>query len=158
LKCYWCDNMRLLILLVTFCAMELFSYAVHKYLFHGLLWNVHKSHHFPKHDGLELNDLFSGFFALVAAVLIITGAIDGDYKLWVGFGITVYGLVYFVFHDVIIHQRVPGKWKVRSGYVHRIARAHKLHHKDLSKRGTEAYGLMWVPKSLNLRNVKESHR
>jgi beta-carotene 3-hydroxylase len=141
--------MNLLVLLLTFCGMEAFSYAVHKYLFHGPLWNVHKSHHFPKRSGFELNDVFSIFFASVAAALVIKGAADIDFKLWIGLGITLYGLVYFVFHDVLIHRRVGNKWVARNRFVQRVVRAHKLHHKDLSKRGAESYGLLWPPKAVD---------
>lgn len=137
-----------MIFLTTFCAMEVVSWAVHKFLFHGPLWNLHRTHHEPAHHKLEANDVFSFGFAVTAALLVMFGASNFDWRFWTGLGITAYGLVYFVFHDLLIHRRVKTKWTMKNGYLKRMVRAHKLHHKDLSKRGSDSYGLLWVPRKM----------
>lgn len=62
--------------MVAFCAfiagfigIELFSIFFHKYVLHGPLWFIHKTHHKPQAKGLEWNDLVSLSFAIVAIVL-----------------------------------------------------------------------------------------
>jgi len=45
-----------------FAAMELAGWFIHKYLMHGPLWIIHKTHHRPSHSFFEWNDLFSVLF------------------------------------------------------------------------------------------------
>ena len=40
------------VFVVTLVAMEGFAHLMHKYVMHGPLWILHKSHHEPKHDHL----------------------------------------------------------------------------------------------------------
>ena len=64
----------------------------------------------------------------------------------VGFGIALYGLAYFIIHEVIIHQRI--KWFSRSNnkYIRAIRWAHKMHHKHLNKEEGESFGMLIVAK------------
>jgi beta-carotene 3-hydroxylase len=64
----------------------------------------------------------------------------------IGFGIAMYGLGYFIVHEVIIHQRF--KWFTRSNnsYVRTIRWAHKMHHKNLGKEDGESFGMLFVAK------------
>ena len=64
----------------------------------------------------------------------------------VGFGIALYGLAYFIVHEVIIHQRF--KWLSRSHntYIRSIRWAHKMHHKHLDKQDGESFGMLIVAK------------
>jgi beta-carotene 3-hydroxylase len=64
----------------------------------------------------------------------------------IGFGIALYGLGYFIVHEVIIHQRF--KWFTRSNntYVKTIRWAHKMHHKHLGKEDGESFGMLLVAK------------
>jgi beta-carotene 3-hydroxylase len=64
----------------------------------------------------------------------------------IGFGIAMYGLGYFIVHEVIIHQRF--KWFTRSNnsYVRTIRWAHKMHHKHLGKEDGESFGMLFVAK------------
>ena len=64
----------------------------------------------------------------------------------IGFGILLYGLAYFIVHEVIIHQRF--KWFTRSNntYVRTIRWAHKMHHKHLNKEDGESFGMLFVAK------------
>ena len=44
-----------------FAAAEVAAYLTHRFLFHGLLWPIHRTHHrhAHRHGPFELNDLFS---------------------------------------------------------------------------------------------------
>lgn len=129
------------IILFTLAGMEAFSWAIHKYLFHGPLWFIHKTHHRPKHSRFELNDLFSFGFALTALLLMYKGMRELDYRFWLGAGISLYGIIYFVFHDGFIHNRFKA-FKTSNRYLLGIRRAHKIHHKSLTKEPSEEFGLL----------------
>jgi beta-carotene 3-hydroxylase len=66
--------------------------------------------------------------------------------LAVATGVLCYGLFYFIFHDVIVHQRI--RWRVtrKSKYLQRIINAHYIHHSKHSKDGCEAFGFLIAPK------------
>lgn len=67
---------------IGFMAMEFSGWFIHKYLMHGILWKIHKTHHTHTKGFLERNDLFSLLFASVAIVLIFWGLMGGI----IGFG------------------------------------------------------------------------
>jgi len=129
------------IILVTVAGMEAFSWAIHKYLFHGPLWFIHKTHHRQKHGWFEFNDLFSLLFTGIALWLMWLGHITLDYRFWVGGGISLYGIIYFIFHDWFIHNRFKS-FKTTNAYLLRIRRAHKIHHKSTEKEPAEEFGLL----------------
>jgi beta-carotene 3-hydroxylase len=138
-------GISMLILLLTFLGMEAFSWAFHKYVLHGILWNVHKTHHQKHPHPWELNDVVSLAFALVATFLIVKGSPQLDYRFWMGLGISVYGLLYFVLHDILIHRRI--KWlesPQASPYLKAITRAHRMHHQHTHRKPSESFGLLWV--------------
>jgi beta-carotene 3-hydroxylase len=128
----------------TFLAMEGLSYVLHRYLFHGVLWRIHQSHHIAKVGRwgrapwhLETNDLFSFLFAAFAVA-----AFAWPPTWWIGFGITLYGTIYFVVHDAVTHRRffpLDLNW----AWVVRIRDAHRAHHNDVSKVGVGPYGLFF---------------
>jgi beta-carotene 3-hydroxylase len=122
-------------------AMELISWAMHKFLFHGPLWFIHKTHHQQRHGWFELNDLFSTGFAALSLWLMWAGHLKLDYRLWVGVGISVYGVIYFIFHDWFIHNRFKA-FKSDNRYLKGIRRAHKIHHKSTEKNPSEEFGLL----------------
>ena len=130
-----------------FLGMEPVSWAVHKYIMHGPLWFIHQTHHIHKGKGFwELNDLFSLFFGGCSAVLIYLG-LQGE-NLWlsgIGFGIALYGLFFFIFHDLLIHKRLPLVRKVKfKGCIGRIVKAHFVHHKSMKHRAARYFGLLYV--------------
>lgn len=129
------------IVLITLAGMEAFSWAIHKYLFHGLLWFIHKTHHQQRHGWLELNDIFSLLFASVALYLMWLGKDELDYRFWIGAGISTYGTIYFIFHDWFIHNRIKA-FKSNNRYLAGIRRAHKIHHKSTEKNPSEEFGLL----------------
>lgn len=139
---YW-----IIITLATFAAMEAITWATHKFVMHGFLWYLHEDHHNPRGHAFEKNDAFFLIFAIPSWLCIMLGLRSGVY--WaaaIGFGIALYGLAYFLVHDVIIHQRF--KWFTRSNntYVRTIRWAHKMHHKHLNKEEGESFGMLYVAK------------
>jgi beta-carotene 3-hydroxylase len=133
------------IVFATIAGMELMSWAMHKYLFHGPLWFIHKTHHQQRHCWFELNDLFSIGFAALALWLMWIGHITLDYRFWIGTGISVYGTIYFIFHDWFIHNRFKA-FRSNNRYLSGIRRAHKIHHKSTEKNPSEEFGLLVVGK------------
>ena len=126
-------------------AMEFVAWSFHKWIMHGLLWNLHEDHHRP-HKGLfEKNDLFVVFFAGISFGLIYGGAAIGWWgMLWFGLGTALYGILYTVFHDIIFHRRLKVKVP-KFGYLQRIINAHRVHHsgKD-DQRNAKAFGFLWA--------------
>ena len=139
----------LLLVAAAFAVMEVASYVLHRWLFHGALWRLHRTHHDPAHghgDGLEWNDLFSLAFALASMVLFWIGRNDplASTAFPLGVGIAIYGLLYFVLHDVYTHGRL-GRMKTNNPAAQSVKRAHGRHHQSLTKVGQEPYGLFLFP-------------
>lgn len=132
--------------------MEAISWFIHKHIMHGSLWFIHKTHHQPTKKFFELNDLFSLFFGTIAIILIIAGSAKTDYRFWMGWGITLYGFLYFIFHDLIIHKRINFLKKPNWKYVRAISKAHSDHHKTLNSKNSISYGLFIVPKEYFRKN------
>lgn len=137
----------ILITLTTFFLMEGITWMTHKYVMHGFLWYLHEDHHRPRPGIFEKNDAFFLIFAIPSWLCIMLGLQNGHY--WVaaiGFGIAMYGLAYFLIHDVVIHQRF--KWFTRSNnkYILTIRWAHKMHHKHINKEHGESFGMLYVAK------------
>ncbi len=134
------------LVILGFVGMEFFSWAFHKYLMHGVLWSIHKTHHQKQLGHFELNDLFSVFFGSIAIILIILGLETLDYRFWIGCGITLYGFVYFILHDILIHRRAV-KWKRPADYyLDGITRAHRAHHHSNQRDNSVSFGLLLVPR------------
>ena len=120
-----------------FAAMEIFSYLVHRFLFHGVFWRVHQTHHKPNKFFLELNDVFSIIFALASIGLMISGS---ETAFPIGLGIAIYGFVYFIIHDFFTHRRfLP--FGSQNKFLLTIRAAHQRHHQSIEKDGLEPFGL-----------------
>jgi beta-carotene 3-hydroxylase len=134
--------------------MEAFAWFSHKYIMHGIMWRWHESHHKNHHSILEKNDLFSIIFGLLAIILILIGSIFEKYQLltWIGGGVTLYGIFYFIFHDIIVHKRVKHQLSFRNKYLKRIIKAHHIHHKLSTKEGAEAFGFLYADKKYSSKN------
>ena len=132
--------------LIGLFGMEAVAYYMHKYVMHGLLWSLHRDHHEPHEGFFERNDLFGIFFSLPSIVLIYIGVNHHNPPvLWLGLGIAGYGLVYFIFHDVIVHRRVSIPYHASSTYMKRIIQAHWLHHAIRTKEGAVSFGFIYSP-------------
>ena len=136
---------NILLLAGTFAAMEGVAVFSHKYVMHGFLWCWHESHHLPREGIFEKNDLFAAIFAVPSMVFIYLGTTGNPRLLWVGIGIALYGLMYFVFHDVIVHRRVRIRYKPKNAYMRRIVEAHWVHHSTNGKPGAVSFGFLYSP-------------
>ena len=143
----------ILVVVATFFFMEGVAWFTHKYIMHGFLWSWHKSHHTYHKHPLERNDLFALVFSAPAILCIVIGYEIKGWELlkFVGFGITSYGIFYFLFHDILVHRRIKIKFVARNGYLKRIMKAHYVHHKIHSKEGAEAFGFLYAPKKYSER-------
>jgi beta-carotene 3-hydroxylase len=138
-----------LLLIGSFIAMEGVAWFTHKYIMHGIGWFLHKDHHQKDQEHFfERNDFFFLFFAIPGIILIYLGTFYGTWTpfLWIGSGITLYGFCYFLVHDIFIHQRFKIFSKTNNTYFRAIRKAHKVHHKHLSKEQGECFGMLYVPK------------
>jgi beta-carotene 3-hydroxylase len=62
---------------------------------------------------------------------------------WIGLGVMIYGIIYTVVHDGLVHQRYF-KYVPRSGYAKRLVQAHKLHHATIGKEGGVSFGFVFA--------------
>jgi beta-carotene 3-hydroxylase len=135
----------ILIAFGTFLLMELVAWATHKYVMHKWLWFLHEDHHMKTPGFFEKNDAFFLIFALPSCLSILFGSMNGTYWLVsIGAGIAMYGLAYFIVHDVIIHQRFKILSRSNNKYVKVVRWAHKMHHKHLGKEDGESFGMLIV--------------
>lgn len=142
-----------IILLISFIGMEFFSWAFHKYIMHGILWNIHKTHHTKQESVFELNDIFSLSFGSIATLLIFIGIDTFSIPFWIGMGITCYGIVYFILHDFFIHKRISANrapWNGR--YLRGITKAHQAHHQSNKKEEGQCFGLLLVSRKYFFEN------
>lgn len=123
--------------------MEGVAWATHRYIMHGPLWVLHKSHHRPRKHVFELNDLFGVFFSAVSIILIAVGQSGSPALLGIGIGMAVYGLIYFLLHDILVHRRIPGLRLARLGPLKRVYQAHRLHHATRERDGAVSFGFVW---------------
>jgi beta-carotene 3-hydroxylase len=136
---------KILSLLLGFVGMEFVAWAVHKYVMHGFLWSLHKSHHQKGKGFFELNDFYFLFFASLGISFIITGVNAGfDWKFFLGLGISIYGLTYLLVHDIIIHQRFKWLKGLNNSYINALRKAHRAHHGNTDKHGAVSFGMLWV--------------
>jgi len=126
--------------------MEGVAYVGHRWVMHGFMWNLHKSHHEPRRGRFEKNDWFAVMGAVPAIALIVWGSLNGfNAAWWIGMGITGYGAIYAGFHDIIVHRRLAHNWNPQGRYLKRIVQAHRLHHVVETRDGTVSFGFLWAP-------------
>lgn len=135
----------LLYIMIGFLTMEASGWFIHKYLMHGVLWKIHKTHHQHSKGYFELNDLFSLIFGGVAISLIFFGLENFDYRFWMGIGISMYGMSYFFLHDILIHRRLKFFGKPKNRFLAAIFKAHQAHHASRNRDGSVSFGLFFVP-------------
>lgn len=127
--------------------MEGVARLTHRYAMHGFLWVLHRDHHHPKGRGLQRNDLFAVFFATISFALIAAGTFgDSMPPIAIGAGMAVYGMGYFLFHDVMFHRRV--RWlrlRASTPYLRRIVNAHRVHHRVTARQGATSFGFLYAP-------------
>lgn len=141
----------IIITLGTAAIMEFVAWFTHKYVMHGVLWIWHEDHHKPHHEGdgfFEKNDLFFLVFAIPSAICYMVGLSYPAYFLltFVGIGISIYGLIYFLVHDVYIHRRFKWFTQLDNRFSRAILRAHGSHHAVQTKENCDSFGLLIVDK------------
>lgn len=134
----------LLIVIATVMAMEGCAWAAHRYIMHGFGWGWHRSHHEPREGAFERNDLYAVVFALVAIALMASTRLS-PVLFWIGLGVTVYGVLYSLVHDGLVHQRWPFRHVPRSGYLKHLYQAHKMHHAVEGREGCVSFGFLYAP-------------
>ena len=136
---------KILITIITFFFMEFVAWSVHKYIMHGFLWSLHKDHHqVDKNKVMQKNDYFFLIFAIPSILLIFNGFESSHYTLFIGFGIALYGMAYFIVHEIIIHQRIRIFKRLNNRYIKGIRMAHKVHHKNKYKHNGTSFGMLIV--------------
>ena len=121
--------------------MEFWAWFAHKYIMHGFAWGWHRDHHEPHDNKLEKNDLFAVVFGTIDAAMYIIGALYWEPLWWVALGVNLYGVIYAVIHDGLVHQRFF-RWVPKKGYAKRLVQAHKLHHATIGKEGGVSFGFI----------------
>jgi beta-carotene 3-hydroxylase len=142
--------LNILLFLTAAVFMEGVAWFTHKYVMHGFLWVLHRDHHQPKGRGLQRNDLFAVFFASISIALIAAGAFNNfTPAIFLGAGVALYGLGYFLFHEVMVHRRIPGlRIKPFTPYLEHITEAHHIHHRNPNKEGGVSFSFLYAPQSV----------
>lgn len=130
----------LAVALVALVATEPAAALAHRRAMHGRAWRWHRCHHRPPAGTVEANDLFPLVFAAATVAAMGVGSVVEPLAvlLWAGAGITAYGGLYLVVHDLYLHQRLGTLPGARSRYVRWVARAHAVHHLG----GREPFGFL----------------
>lgn len=140
----------------AFIFMEFVAWSNHKFVMHGFLWKWHADHHIndnkknkPQTElykpGFEKNDYFFLIYAFPAVILLLAGFyLNIATLIAAGIGISLYGTIYFVIHDIIIHQRVkiPFLMNIKNTYIQSVIRAHLAHHRGKNISDFHNYGLL----------------
>ena len=136
-----------IIILITFFIMEGFAWFLHKYIMHGIGWFLHEDHHRSSKGKFEKNDIFGLFFSILSFILILTGFLDGfDVKFAIGIGVMLYGLGYFLVHDIFFHKRIKIKLRPKSNYVKRVLHSHSIHHQKSTVHSGVCFGFLYASK------------
>lgn len=119
----------ILLVICAFLFMEFMAWFTHKFVMHGFMWFFHKDHHIRDGRKFERNDIFALIFAVPSILLIYIGVVNSNnYLLSLGIGILLYGLAYFMFHDIYVHQRIPMLKNFSNRYLRATVKAHLDHH------------------------------
>ena len=139
--------MLILITLGVFLIMECVTWLTHKYVMHGFGWFLHEDHHEPGYPHVfEKNDAFFVVFAIPSMALMYFGTYTQyTFLLAIGIGILLYGIAYFLVHDVLIHQRFSWFKRTNNWYLKGLRKAHKIHHKNMGKEDSQCFGMLFVP-------------
>ena len=124
--------------------MEPITYALHRWVMHGIGLSLHRSHHQnaarTTPARLELNDLYPVLFASFVVMLFAVGfnVASANVLVPISVGATLYGFLYAVIHDVIIHRRAGITLGRNSDLLQRLGDAHRTHHRT----NGEPYGML----------------
>lgn len=134
---------NVLCFVIAVIAMEGVAWATHRWVMHGPLWVLHRSHHSERKGVFEANDLFAVGFAGIAIAMFWIGAERGwSVMTWAAAGVTTYGALYAIVHDGVVHQRWPFRVVARRGYLKGLVQAHRLHHAVNGREGAVSFGFL----------------
>lgn len=137
----------ILIISITFIAMEGVAWFLHKYVMHGFGWYLHEDHHRYTKGRFEKNDVFGLIFSMVSFLLILTGSLnDYDFRIAIGIGVMLYGLGYFLVHDIFFHKRIKLRHKPQSNYMKRVLKSHAIHHQKSTPHTGVSFGFLYASK------------
>ena len=145
------------IVIAAVVGMELWAWFAHKYIMHGFGWAWHRDHHEPHDNVFEKNDLFAVVFGTIVFFMFWIGYYVSDALWWTAFGITLYGLIYTLVHDGLVHQRYF-RWVPKRGYAKRLVQAHKLHHATVGKEGGVSFGFVFARDPVKLKAELKAQR
>jgi beta-carotene 3-hydroxylase len=143
------DTSWLFLILITLVVMEFAVTLFHKHVMHGIGWGWHQSHHQPQHQAVgkaawEKNDWFAVVFTV--ATIAFFAVVEPFGKLWwIAFGVTLYGMLYGILHDVVTHRRLPLKWQPQNRYLRRLVAAHRMHHAVKDREEGVSFGFLYAP-------------
>jgi len=139
------------IILITFIAMEGVAWFLHKYVMHGFGWYLHEDHHRYTKGRFEKNDVFGLIFSMISFLLIFTGSMQGyDFRVAIGIGVLIYGIGYFLVHDIFFHKRLKIKHVPESRYLKRVLRSHAIHHQKSTPKTGASFGFLYASKQYDL--------
>lgn len=144
--------------IATMLAMELAVTLFHKHVMHGIGWKWHQSHHqASKNGGWEKNDLYTIVFSIATFLLFVLGGMHAP-LWWVALGVTAYGLLYGILHDVIVHRRLRVKWQPKNRYIKHLVTAHHLHHAVRTRDGGVSFGFLYARRLDVIRSELRSNK
>ena len=115
-------------------------------------------HHRPRTGWFEKDDLFAVVFASLAIVLIGFGTGRAWPLQWVGAGMTLYGRLYVVAHNGLVHKRWAFGFTPRRGDLKRLVQAHRLHHAVSTRPGAVSFGFLRAPSPARLKRELQALR
>jgi beta-carotene 3-hydroxylase len=146
-------SIYLVITLATFLSMEGVAWFLHKFVMHGFGWYIHEDHHRSTKGIFEKNDLFGLFFSIISFVLICTGLLWGPLVLvFIGIGIMLYGVGYFLVHDIFFHRRIKIRYHPKGKYMKRVLNAHAIHHQKSTAHTGICFGFLFASKKYSPEN------
>jgi beta-carotene 3-hydroxylase len=148
-------NFGIVIASVAF--MEFVAWWSHKYVMHSWGWGWHRDHHEPHNNTFEKNDLYAIVGSAISISLFVIGAWLWEPATWMGVGVMIYGIIYTLIHDGLVHQRYF-RWVPKSGYAKRLVQAHKLHHATIGKEGGVSFGFIVAEDPVKLKKELKRQR
>ena len=141
---------NLFLVITTMFVMEGAVTLIHKYVMQGFGWGWHRSHTCRAARLVEKNDLYAIVFAAATIGLFALDDMHAPFW-WIAFGVTLYGMVYGLMHDVLIHKRLAHRWRPRNRYLKRLMTAHYLRHATRERKGGISFGFLYAPPVERLR-------
>ncbi len=130
-----------------FVVMEAVAWLLHRSVMHGFGWPLHEDHHRYTKGRLEKNDVFGLFFSVLSFLLVVLGFLN---EIWVmlaaGVGVLLYGIGYFIVHDVFFHRRIKIRYRPKSAYLKRVLNAHAAHHQQSTAHDGVSFGFLYAGK------------